>query len=952
MALLRRVNELQRGTSSKNRLHIELLQAFADHGAAVSAPDVVTFLSHLRQTRDAVAVGAEKSAVGPRSVMQRWANECRQHEGFAVLRNHLISEEGIKGLSGPDLSRAYNQLRRMNLQHEAELVWPVVSSRLGEGKLQSARELLGLWSVVPEEHLDAMDAPLAKAMQGEQLKTWQLVGAVGRALHRPESQAVRLGVLALGKRLRDISSADLALLITQLSGRSAAAASSGGTAADVAIPADLAEVSRNAALELVQRDGDLATAELCGLLRAINRSDDVLWPKVRKQLLLKKDFSASQALTILRFVQSEDNVADSDSSLAGLAAKRLQKLLDTQAHSGLVALVSKSLDVILGHVATCRSLLNAAVKLRQDLFPAVLWGLFVRAGDVGLLNAHKSLHPRLQGIGQILEKHGVQRQRMPLRELLDAAKAMQRNKIVLHESLSQMAQQFVDVHNEVLKRLSNDEAPKDPEAANTNWLGEVQYLLVSFWVQHRLLGAEPKQALSRVAEEIVAPGGNCQIKGSQLVEVISDLQKIQDDEALQLLSSVNGHFVATFPQLSNDMLLEIADGVISADIQRSLIAEVRRRLVGTSTKKNPGNWVVNAVKGSHFDQHLSMLSRCVSWSQAATTAAAPQKEDEGCDDVTQHLADVVSLSLSGVLRKEPEDAVRRLTTTVTTFVPLSSLGSQAPLVSVPMRELRGGLQQQALTSTQKPGVVAELAFGFAAFYGGAMPLDIVLRLWRFAGSALASRNETGAVADNTSAEDGPYPLTPMRVAKLWAFCLAAKHLTTPSAVAAMRMTPEAHGLEEALTQLAIRPGKARFEFREPNQLASATVGALREALLELAPAEPREDMYLVPGTPYVAHVALEGPRLLVVVPRADHLVAIGDTLSLNGAGIMMQRTLEALGWRLLWTWPDRSEEGSTSVAVGSLRKALGIDAEAQVIDVSAEDGKNGTALVGGAALTP
>eukprot|EP00913_Durusdinium_trenchii_P004005 g3709.t1 len=98
---------------------------------------------------------------------------------------------------------------------------------------------------------------------------------------------------------------------------------------------------------------------------------------------------------------------------------------------------------------------------------------------------------------------------------------------------------------------------------------------------------------------------------------------------------------------------------------------------------------------------------------------------------------------------------------------------------------------------------------------------------------------------------------------------------------------------------------------------------LRLALASALPAQLSEEQLQVPGTPFVVDFGFERLCLGIVVPRAAHKTS-GNKLT--GHARLMEATLKAMGWRVLWAWPDElaglCQETPDDSVVAALRSAI------------------------------
>merc|ERR1712137_1389473 len=106
----------------------------------------------------------------------------------------------------------------------------------------------------------------------------------------------------------------------------------------------------------------------------------------------------------------------------------------------------------------------------------------------------------------------------------------------------------------------------------------------------------------------------------------------------------------------------------------------------------------------------------------------------------------------------------------------------------------GLVQQTSTTAPWDLSMVSELAFSLTALHADAMSFDVSMRLWRLLGRTLHS-------AGNTTVKD----LAEEDAAKLRAFGLAVRQLSSATVLAALRLAPDAALVEQLLDRLEGKP---------------------------------------------------------------------------------------------------------------------------------------------------
>ncbi|CAK0908694.1 unnamed protein product [Prorocentrum cordatum] len=492
----------------------------------------------------------------------------------------------------------------------------------------------------------------------------------------------------------------------------------------------------------------------------------------------------------------------------------------------------------------------------------------------------------------------------------DMIRAMGSNGVVLEQCLSQMTRRFIDMLNATKQQTSDGSPAPDgafgeedplteapPEGQSTplraNLLGEVQGLMLSYWIQLRALPVDDPELTSTVLS-FCSAGGDCRMEPAALARAVAELgPAAAGSEAAAVQGGLVGHLTEQLPRMRRRELVRVAMAARSVAIWHAVTAEVRSWLLrdGVAT-------ISMLRQGQDIDDLLAILAHSLAWSQHAPqggAAASGEGERAATRDLLQRIMHLAVDSLEHVSHKEPELARRRLVATVNTLSAFEQ--------GVPLGSLSRCLHEQATAGPAWDAASAvEVAYSFSALHGGEMPFDVVARLWRLVGGALAE-----AEAELSDAE----------LAKFWAFALAAMHLSTRSALAALRLAPEGPSVESYLLWKRLAKGQVRFDLAREQQ-AVGSVASLRAGLPQALPGEVCLEQHAVQGSPYVADFALEGRKAVLVVPRSVHQAADRDG-ALSGPGRLMQRTLEALGWREV---VDSSGSSDEQAAIARLMSEL------------------------------
>ncbi|CAJ1377314.1 unnamed protein product [Effrenium voratum] len=886
MTLLKALDKIRAAAGQTNRrLHLQYLQAYAENQVTPPLGEVVVFLENLRKVRSVIASqGSQRS----QRELKRFFSDCENHAGFARLRGQLQSEDLT--VSGNLLARLYGSLRRMDFHSDAERVWPCVMEQAKQGKLESP-DLFRVWATCPPDKLPALDSAVSKAMlDTKSVKAWQMLIVLSRSGAAPsESETLRVCVERLGQMLQDVqvSPSDIVKIYLRMH---LAAPKQGAIIGP--------ELLKDVKQQLVSRGATLQPAEICSLLPALETSDVPLWHMLRDQLLAAKDLSLRQCLDVLEFLQRIPN-SSGEQNLKSRVVRRLEFALSRGfSDPNEVADVSRRLEVVASFGKVCNALARTAISLRQDLYPGVLWRFFNRAGEVGLADQHTSLLAKFDKIGEILESHGVQADRMSMPEMVKAVKAMRANKVTMPNCVDQIVQHFLKTLQHGESHLgdsagtakdedsaatsgeadadaekaaaaesvkSREDASAVPQAhAPLNLLAKVQHMVLLLWAELERM-EQPNPELTAAVLEICSPE-RCKLSTRMTGECLAEFADLEAAGSLRapLLAALG----TRLPELSSSELLSLVTGSVQA--AALAMEEVDKRLLADTLRVS---------SGSDIDQLLACLSNL--------------RQRPG-DETAEKLARKVCQLLLNM----PETHLTQIMQAVCST--LSELCLEEPSLRP---KLCKGLRQLATAKSPSPAAEVELLFAIAKIYGGNLPLDMMAYSWQ-----LATRSSQ---ADLKDAEK----------AKLWAFALAARKLSSSATWASLRLAPGAPSLDPSV--FPPKEPKLPSFVLQRDQASQALVGQIRLALPSAVPSQLSEPLFQVPGTPYVADFAFEQLAVFLVVPRAAHQA--GER-QLNGFGRLMQATLEALGWRILWAWPSDwaglLRDASDEEAVAALKSAI------------------------------
>eukprot|EP00434_Breviolum_minutum_P015072 symbB.v1.2.013289.t1/scaffold932.1/size150924/1 len=440
--LLTALNNLRQAATDRaaaKRLHLNYLEAYAEQTKVPKISDAVVFLDFLRRARGPLA----KEGLS----LSQWERDCSHHEGFAKFRSQFLEGNTLDKCSSSDLTRIYQNLRRMNLHEDAQQLWPRVAKAM-EGRLPRD-DLVRVWATCPPEKVPEMDVAMSKEVQ--HFQKWQVLSVLSRTGALPV-QSKTLGICArhaakMVKENFDISPADMATILYRLH-----------VAHQKDTQEDVSSAMRTIKKELVSRSTTFDVGSISKLLPCLDSNDTELWHLIRGELSEErlKTASLSELLEILQFFQQQSEGRKSVLNLARrdsggpeatpryLVTKALTfRLSKGQALPLALTTVTRHLELVAPFGKLCEALLNVAINLRQDLYPVALWLFFRRTGEVDLVKKHKYLQPKFHRISEILEEHGIQRDKMSMQEMLRSARAMRVNQVKMPKCVEQMATIFV-----------------------------------------------------------------------------------------------------------------------------------------------------------------------------------------------------------------------------------------------------------------------------------------------------------------------------------------------------------------------------------------------------------------------------------------------------------------------------------------------------------------------------
>ncbi|CAE7626691.1 unnamed protein product [Symbiodinium sp. CCMP2456] len=916
MSLLRAVQRVQNAAAKPSGLCQQYLQAYAEHKGTPSLGEIAVVLDHLRKDRQILLKETKdrRSTARSQKALRSWVVECEKHEGYVKLRDHIFEQgEELSTTSPTLLSRIYNNIRRINMHGDAERLWPFVDKQIAKGKMEMP-DLLRVWSAVPREKLNALDSKLAKALRSApKVDEMPLQSALSRAEElASNSQVLQVSARLATKRLEDFTSESLAKVLPLLH-----KALQKGAQFD---PIVLTHMKQ----ELVKRGGTLETPAICALLPVIDTVEDDLWKLLRGQLETKgRDLSLQSILDLLEFLRrASASRKKGEQRLTGFLVLRMKSILSTGfPDPQQVAAVTRRLEVVSSYEPICMALLNAGINMRQDLYPTVLWNLFTQAGEQGLCGLHSNLKPRFERIGEILESHGVQKDRMPMNEMLMAARAMRANGVSMSHCAEQISEHFLDLlrkaeANATAAAGDAAGATSEPGPGEADEAGEAaakaageeqsqaeETLEALESDAHALLLASPSELLAKVQRFVLLLLAELQRQGLASAELKRAAMSICREEARNLETRAIMECFAEFAATKDEEVCSELCTLLSQHLRKRL-SSIKPDDLFKLTEVHP-----ELLSVAFEEIELRLAEQRLSVSAGLASFLRRMLESVGADsvDMLKSLTNkVVPLMTATARSKHCDDPVTYMGVLQATCTCVGILGLEGSSLSQPIR--RGLRDFSSEVPGWKPVDSVELVFAIASAYGGKLPFDILAYAWQLAGRDVARSHEESLATDP----------------KLSAFVLCAQYLSSKTVLASLRLAPHAPALLD--TSFAFSKEDVQLpSFALAKDVESeALVRGLRLALPAALPSEDVAELFQVRGTPYVADFAFERLQTLLVVPRKEHMTAGRAGKQLSGFGRLMESTLKAMGWRTCWAWPEdwQSLQQPSGDAVEALRAAI------------------------------
>lgn len=941
MSLAKALNNARQAGKGLQGLHLKYLEAYAEQASTPSLNDAVLFLDLLRQGRSTL----HSKAPG---TLKRYEAECLRHEGYIKFRSQFVEGHEFDQPSSTMLVRIYSNLRRMNLHSDAEKLWPRVYSFATAGPMPRV-DLLRIWATCPPAELPKLDATLGKALgNADSLTSWQLLSALSRSGALPPRSATLKACLDhLWKMVKEFQAnpEDIAKMLARLH----LASKSEGAGIE---PEILDKIKK----ELVATSPTLDVDFLCSLLPVIESSDETLWVFVRDQLLQKKRMPLQNSLDVLEFLNRVPGKKGAQ-KLRLFVEVNLEMKLSKAAQSDPsdVARISRHLHVVASSGKICQGLLNTAINMRKDLYPVVLWLLFMRTGEAGLAQKHPELLVKFDRVGEILESHGIPEGRMSMMEMLKSVRAMRQNQVKMPKCVEQIVQHFLRILQQaqehvgghlaaeasqeasglgaamgkpLLDNAGEDEAvqdesleaqrlgaaakkpplddaregqpeetadeetadqglevQQDQDASDTksdpstvkrkDLLAEVQHLVLLLWAELEQQALENSE-LSAAARDVCEPE-RCKLDVRRIAECLVELSALET--ASILCEKLHATFLESLPALAGSELLELT-AKVSFDVQAAAMAvqELDKRVMEDRLS------VSDSADVDYLIQCASNLKRAARAERAGDVEVVQEQMIKVCKLLLEHMP-------------EKPEKVQEVMSVV--CAALADLGLEEPIFN---SMLYKGLRVLARNPEPCDGMV-ELLFSLAGLHGGKLPFNMLAYAWVLA---------THCAAEVKSAES---------CAKLWALALAARHLSSKTAWTNLRLAPNAAALDRSV--FPPKDSKLPAFGLEGNRQTQELQDHLRLALAFALPAQLSEEQLQVPGTPFVVDFGFERLCLGIVVPRAAHKTS-GNKLT--GHARLMEATLKAMGWRVLWAWPDElaglCQETPDDSVVAALRSAI------------------------------
>jgi len=222
-----------------------------------------------------------------------------------------------------------------------------------------------------------------------------------------------------------------------------------------------------------------------------------------------------------------------------------------------------------------------------------------------------------------------------------------------------------------------------------------------------------------------------------------------------------------------------------------------------------------------------------------------------------------------------------------------TMGRLAPEDAYITRQLRDCFSEFSSAhegSTINAAIQAELVFAFASFYGGRLPFDVTMRLWKTLAHPVVQDSTVPRMSKQLSSTER---------AKVFAFGLACRKLSSPAVLATLRLMPGAPAVDALLTDVQ-RDDAARFDLDVES--VKPTLQALQATMAGIAEGGKLSEQLPIAGTPYVVDFVSADNSEVIVVPRSCHRAP--GVRQLSGEARLLDATLSAAGWRVRWAWPE------------------------------------------------
>eukprot|EP00971_Amphidinium_carterae_P308104 6123168-Amphidinium_carterae.1 len=173
--------------------------------------------------------------------------------------------------------------------------------------------------------------------------------------------------------------------------------------------------------------------------------------------------------------------------------------------------------------------------------------------------------------------------------------AMKVHSVVLKKSLSQMAQEFIQVQEDASNKMLAS-GGVDGEEADEGLrlrLGEIQELMVQFVVGLYVLDVNARNLQTAILGFATLDDGRCCMDSEAMLRCLAVLSEVSDSRVVPLRSALARSLLPRLQltELDNPSLVKLAgDGIGSPEMQSATLEEVHRRLADVTVVMRAKDW--------------------------------------------------------------------------------------------------------------------------------------------------------------------------------------------------------------------------------------------------------------------------------------------------------------------------------------------------------------------------